>query len=148
MTIRFVSYLCLVATVIFGLPLAAAGADASVVRIELQDASTRSDITGMRMVLDHATVKAGPVRLVAVNESKALVHESLVIRDTGKPLPYDKGKDLVKEGKIRSLGEIPELDPGKTGRHTFDLTPGVYLLFCNQPDHYKQGMSAKLTVEK
>ncbi len=138
----------LAAAVVIAVPAPAPAAAASVVKIELQDPSTRGDIANMRIVLDRATVKAGRVRLVAVNESKALVHEVLVIRDTGKPLPYDNGKDLIKEAKIASLGEISELGAGKTGSHDFDLTPGTYLLFCNQPDHYKQGMWTRLTVEK
>lgn len=145
---RIAGCACLAAAVIVGLPPVVAAANTSVVRIELQDPSTRGDIAGMRMVLDHATVTEGRVKLIAKNESQVLVHEVLVIHDTGKPLPYDKNKDLVKENRIKSLGEIHELKPGKTGSHTFDLKPGVYLLFCNQPDHYKQGMWAKLTVKK
>jgi len=47
---------------------------------------------------------------------------------------------------VRRLGEIPDLAPGKTGTLTVDLKPGSYVLFCNQPGHYHDGMSTVLTV--
>jgi len=34
------------------------------------------------------------------------------------------------------------------GKLTLNLKAGTYLLLCNQPGHYKSGMSTKLVVEK
>jgi hypothetical protein len=51
----------------------------------------------------------------------------------------------VIEARIRSLGEIADLAPGKTGKLTVNLKAGTYLLICNQPGHYKDGMTAKVT---
>ena len=34
------------------------------------------------------------------------------------------------------LGEVSELDPGKSGTLTLTIKPGKYLLVCNVPGHY------------
>jgi uncharacterized cupredoxin-like copper-binding protein len=49
---------------------------------------------------------------------------------------------------VHSLGEISELKPGARGKLTLNLKAGTYLLLCNQPGHYKAGMSTKLVVER
>jgi uncharacterized cupredoxin-like copper-binding protein len=75
------------------------------------------------------------------------VHEVLIVRDDGtKELPFDAKHDRVIEKRIRRLGEIADLAPGKTGKLTLNLKPETYLLSCNQPGHYKDGMIAKVTV--
>lgn len=115
--------------------------------VKLQDPTTDPSIADMRIVLDHATIKAGRVTLHADNQSKSLVHEVIVARDNGNSQPpFDAVRDRVVESKLHSLGEIPDLKPGKKGSLTLNLKPGTYLLFCNQPAHYKDGMAAKLTV--
>lgn len=130
--------------------LAGAGVAADPVQslgIKLQDASTDPSLAHMLIVLDRTTLKPGRVTLQAENQSKALVHEVIVVRDDGaKDLPFDAKQGLVIEKRIRSLGEIAELAPGKTGKLTLNLKSGTYLLFCNQPGHYKDGMQAKVIV--
>ena len=49
---------------------------------------------------------------------------------------------------MHSLGEITDLKPGAHGKLTLNLKPGSYLLICNEPGHYKAGMTAPLLVEK
>jgi uncharacterized cupredoxin-like copper-binding protein len=126
---------------------ASAAGPAQSLAIKLQDSSTDPSLTHMRMVLDRDSLKPGRVTFEATNQSKGLVHEVIVVRDNGaKELPYDAKKNLVIEKRIQHLGEIADLPPGKSGKLTLDLKPGNYLLICNQPGHYKQGMSAKVTV--
>jgi uncharacterized cupredoxin-like copper-binding protein len=75
------------------------------------------------------------------------VHEVLIARDNGaKELPLDAKHDHVIETRVHPLGEIADLAPGKTGKLSLNLKPGSYVLFCNQPGHYKDGMVARLTV--
>ena len=86
-------------------------------------------------------------RFHAVNQSKNLVHEVIVARDDGaNELPMDDKHTRVNERRVQRLGEIADLAPGKSGKLTLNLKPGTYVLFCNQPGHYHDGMSAKLTV--
>jgi uncharacterized cupredoxin-like copper-binding protein len=130
-------------------PIARA-ATVQVVTITLQDASVDPSISRMVMTTDTSSVKAGRVTLEAVNQSKTLVHEVLVVLalPEGKEFPYDTKKETLVERRMHSLGEISELKPGARGKLTLNLKPGTYTLLCNQPGHYKSGMSTKLIVEK
>jgi len=131
----------------FGLTPALA---ATVVKVEMQDPSTADGIKSMQMKLDHDSVAAGAVRFEAANESKGLVHEMIVLKTDKDPstLPYDKKKDKVVESKTKSLGEVSELQPGKSGTLTLNMKPGAYLLYCNQAGHLHGGMWSKFTVTK
>jgi len=130
--------------------LAARAGPQQVVAITLQDPSGDSSVSGMVIKIDTPTVKAGRVTLQAVNQSKSLVHEVLVVPapPVGRELPYDTKKDMVMEKGVHSLGEISDLKPGARGKLTLNLRPGTYLLLCNEPGHYKAGMSTSLVVEK
>jgi uncharacterized cupredoxin-like copper-binding protein len=142
---RFVSALVAMTLVTAGALGATAPAEPLV--IKLQDSTTDASIAHMRMVLSSETIKPGRVTLRAENQSKSLVHEVVVVRDEGgRKLPFDSKQDRVVEGKLHSLGEIADLHPGKSGTLTLNLKAGHYLLLCNQPGHYKDGMVAKLTV--
>jgi uncharacterized cupredoxin-like copper-binding protein len=128
----------------------AAVAATTVVNVLLEDSSSDPAIGNMRISLDHATVSAGRVTFRAMNRSKNLIHELIVVRvDPKKPeLPYDEKKAEVIEKQIKHLGEISDLKPGAAGAMTLSLKPGSYELICNQPGHYKAGMVANLSVNK
>ena len=133
-----------------GLWQVAHAAKAQTINITLEDPSTAPSISGMEMKADKAKVKSGRVTLRAVNRSKDLVHEVLVIPapPNGKQLPYDDKTNTIDEKAAHSRGEISELKPGAHGSVTLNLKPGAYLLVCNQPGHYKAGMFTRLMVEK
>lgn len=120
---------------------------ATVVHASLQDPSNPG-VSAMHIALDRASVPAGKVTFQAVNQSKDLVHELIVVRvdSPQATLPYDEKKQDVVEKRIHHLGEVPDLKPGRSGAMTLNLKPGHYLLICNQPGHYKAGMSAPFTV--
>ena len=56
------------------------------------------------------------------------------------------GKNVTQRTLLR-LGEVSELDPGKSGTLTLKLDPGTYMLFCNIPGHYMAGMWTTVTVK-
>jgi len=131
--------------------LAAAVAHAAVptqvIHVKLEDPSVDPSVKKMEIALDRHTVKAGRVTLEAVNLSKSLVHEVLVLHDPGKKaLPYDAKNAEVDENRVHSLGEVGDLPPGHSGTLTLNLKPGKYLLFCNESGHYADGMRTELTV--
>ena len=137
--------------VVFSLMLGAITADAmaasQVLAIKLQDSSTDRSIAHMRIVLDRDSLRPGPVTFHAENQSTTLVHEVLIARDAGKgEFPFNAKADRVIESRVHPIGEISDLAPGKTGTLTLNLKRGTYVLFCNQPGHYKDGMTARLTV--
>ena len=127
--------------------VAGAIAPAEVVGVKLEDSSTDPTIAHMRITLDRATLTAGRVTFEAVNGSKALKHDVVVVRERGTgELPIDPQHDGINDHAVRRLGEIPDLAPGKTGKLTLNLGPGTYLLLCGEGGHYKDGMAAKLVV--
>jgi uncharacterized cupredoxin-like copper-binding protein len=121
-----------------------------VVDIALRDSSSDPALAQMQMKADPGKVKAGRVTFNAVNQSRDLVHEVLIVPAPadGKELPYDAKSNEINEKRAHSQGEISDLKPGAHGSLTLVLKPGTYWLVCNQPGHYKSGMFAKLTVEK
>ena len=134
-------------TLILAAGVASAIAPAQVLGVKLEDSSTDPAITHMRITLNHGTLTPGRVTFEAVNESKALKHEVVVVRERGTgDLPIDPQHDRINEHAVRRLGEIADLAPGETGKLTLNLGPGTYLLLCDEPGHYKDGMAAKLVV--
>ena len=133
-----------------GLALSISLASAAIgitVAVDLRDATTGGQ-TGMTVRASAVSVKSGAIVFRAVNRSASLVHEMLVVKlaKPGQMLPYDAKHDKIDEEKVKSLGEVSELEPGKDGTLQVKLAPGVYALLCNQPGHYKAGMAATLTV--
>jgi uncharacterized cupredoxin-like copper-binding protein len=102
----------------------------------------------MGVNLSAQTVKAGKITFNVTNDAKETIHEMLVI-----PLATDAGPIInekearIAEDTANALGEVPETDPGKTGSLTLDLAAGLYLVTCNIPGHYMNGMWSVLTVE-
>lgn len=92
--------------------------------------------------------KAGKVTFNVMNQAKDVQHEMLVIKTdlALDALPYDSSAGRLFEDKINSLGEVAELDGGKSGSVTLDLEPGQYLLLCNIATHFKSGMVIPLEV--
>src|SRR5581483_11062830 len=96
---------------------ASAAQAATTVKVELLDPSTSPAIKSMEMKPDRTSAPAGQVTFQVHNASASLVHEMIVVKTDAPPsaLPYDKKKDEVEEDKIKSLGEVSELPPGKSG---------------------------------
>jgi uncharacterized cupredoxin-like copper-binding protein len=101
------------------------------------------------LMADKTSVPAGKVTFAVVNQSKETQHEMILMPlDVDKPgIKFVSSENRVDEDEPGSLGEVSELDPGKTGNLTRTLEPGNYLLFCNIPGHYDAGMWTKIKVE-
>src|SRR3954451_16458022 len=100
------------------------------------------------MRLDRAEVPAGKVSFKVKNTSPDLVHEFLVVPTELTPdrLPMAKDGSRIDEKKLKGVKELGDLKPGENGTLTLDLKPGHYVVFCNEPGHFKGGMHAELTV--
>jgi uncharacterized cupredoxin-like copper-binding protein len=95
------------------------------------------------------SVPAGKVTFEVTNTGEDMQHEMLVapIKDENTALPYKESESRVDEEASGDLGEVSELDPGKSGSLTVDMKPGLYILYCNIPGHYTWGMWTTLKVE-
>jgi uncharacterized cupredoxin-like copper-binding protein len=111
----------------------------------------RKDVDGSQgMTLSSDHTKAGMVEFRVKNSSSTMVHEFLILKTDlafeGFPIdPNDPSK--VDESKLKGIKELSsDLDPGKTGTLAMNVTPGRYVVFCNQPGHFAAGMHLVLTV--
>jgi uncharacterized cupredoxin-like copper-binding protein len=94
-----------------------------------------------------ATAAAGKVKITAPNDGQ-LVHELVLARTNADPSKLPTTSDgSVDEEALNSPGEIADVAAGATKRGTFNLKAGNYVMFCNVPGHYAQGMYGTLTVD-
>ena len=94
-----------------------------------------------------ASVKAGEIRFNIRNDGTN-VHEFVVIKSDAAPgsFPVVDGT-IDEEAAGTSPGEVEDIQPGASDVGTMRLSPGKYVLLCNLPAHYEQGMHASLTVQ-
>ncbi len=123
---------------------AAAAAPASV-KVDLSDTGGKD-----RILLSTSKVKAGEVEFEIANTSKVAMHEFLIAPWKGAitKLPYNDKEGAVRETKVRQLQGVEDMKPGAEATLRLSLKPGPYVVFCNQPGHYKLGMVARFTVTK
>lgn len=95
---------------------------------------------------DASSVPAGEVKFSVSNEG-TIPHELVIIRSEADPeaLPVEGG--IVPEDEVDVVGEVEEFPAGETDSGSFNLGAGNYLLICNIPAHYEQGMRVALTIE-
>ena len=103
----------------------------------------------MSIDTEQKSVPAGKVTFEVTNNSKGTIHEMLVapVADENTVLPFLDNENRADEEKSGDLGEVSELEPGKTGTLIVDMKPGLYILYCNVPGHYMAGMWTTLRVE-
>jgi uncharacterized cupredoxin-like copper-binding protein len=97
------------------------------------------------------TTKAGSVTISAPNIGQ-VEHELVLFKSDADPasLPVSGGdvdEEALEEQGAEEAGEIEEVQPGETKEATIELTAGKYVMFCNLPAHYQQGMYGSLTAE-
>ncbi len=94
-------------------------------------------------------VPQGKVVFKVKNESKAVIHEMLLapISSPTAALAYIDKENRADEKSAHGLGEVSELDPGKTGELSVTMKPGTYILYCNVPGHLGAGMWTTITVK-
>lgn len=103
----------------------------------------------MGISVDKTTVPAGEVTFDVTNTSKVMVHEMILapVPAGTTALPWDAAGQAVDEEAAHSMGEVSERQPGEGGKLTMDLKPGTYILFCNVPGHFIDGMWTEITVQ-
>lgn len=96
--------------------------------------------------LSHDFVRPGQVRLTARNPTMGR-HNITVVKTDLDPAMLPRNDDgTVDVSQMRLLYDQPL--PSATSRDvSFNLDPGQYVFFCNEPNHYRYGEFAALTVE-
>jgi len=101
---------------------------------------------------NNGSTNAGTVKISTPNQGK-LPHELVLLKTNQAPgsLPTLSNGEVDEEGLeakgVESPGEIEDVAPGETKSASLKLTPGKYVMICNLPGHYKQGMYGTLTVK-
>jgi uncharacterized cupredoxin-like copper-binding protein len=100
------------------------------------------------ITLDKESVPAGEVTFQIANDGE-IEHEFEVIKtDVAEDdLPVEQGQADVEAEGGEEVDEVEDLASGDEQDLTVDLEAGMYLLICNLPGHYEQGMVTTFTVE-
>ncbi len=99
----------------------------------------------------NGTAPAGKTTIEAPNEG-SVEHELVVFKTNKNPakLPTEANGEVDEEKldkEAEEAGEIADVEAGDTKAEEFELTPGKYVIFCNLPGHYAQGMYGTVTVK-
>ena len=103
--------------------------------------------TSFKISLASASIAPGKVTFHITNQAQDLPHQFELIK-TDQPtnqLPLSNG--MVDTSNLNVVANTDNIHPGASQDLTVDLTPGTYVLLCNLPGHYQQGMYAGLTVQ-
>lgn len=97
------------------------------------------------------TADAGSVTISAHNDGVS-VHELVLAKTNADPADLPTTSDgAADEAKLESegagAGEIADVEPGASKEGTLKLSPGRYVMYCNVPGHYADGMYGSLTVK-
>jgi uncharacterized cupredoxin-like copper-binding protein len=123
-----------------------------------------SDTTGVDVGLKEFAVTPDPIEVDAgeteftADNIGTEVHEMVVVRASNAadlPTDADGAVDEDQVAKADQIGEIEDVQVGKTKSINFDLKTGDYVIFCNIVDeeadgtklsHFKEGMHESFTV--
>jgi uncharacterized cupredoxin-like copper-binding protein len=105
---------------------------------------TESDFS---LELGKTSAPAGKVTFAVHNDGPS-VHEFVVFKTDLAPdaLPKDDNGDVAESDTFAPVDEIEDIAKGADPTLEVDLAAGKYVVICNLPGHYRQGMSASLTV--
>lgn len=93
-----------------------------------------------------SSAAAGEVSFNITNNGPT-THEFLIVKSDEDPASLQVDKDdIVPEDSLDVVDEQEDIAPGTAPTLTADLEAGSYILMCNLPTHYEQGMHTGFTV--
>ena len=98
---------------------------------------------------DASSAPAGDVTFDITNDAEQ-THEFVVFKTdlAADQLPTNDDGDVDEKGEgVEHIDEIEDIAGGSNESLTVNLDAGNYVLICNLPGHYRQGMHASFTVE-
>ncbi|HEX9123400.1 MAG TPA: plastocyanin/azurin family copper-binding protein [Actinomycetota bacterium] len=114
--------------------------------------SNGGDVTA---TLDDYTISLSETELSAgehtfdVQNDAGQTHEFVIVSTdlAEDQLPTDEAGDVDEEGEgIEPVDEVEDVEAGSSQSLTVTLESGNYVVLCNLPGHYRQGMHGTLTV--
>lgn len=114
------------------------------------DGTVSATLADYSITLDQNSAPAGDVTFEVTNEA-GQIHEFVVLQTdlAADALPTDDAGDVNEAGDpgIVLVNEIEDIEGGATPTLAVTLDAGSYVLICNLPGHYGQGMFAAFSVE-
>jgi uncharacterized cupredoxin-like copper-binding protein len=113
--------------------------------------SVSATLSDFKIDLGSTTADAGEVTFEIKNDGPS-AHEFVVFRTDLAPdqLPTKEESGAVivdEEGEgVEAVDEVEDIEPGSSPELKVTLEAGSYVVICNLPAHYEQGMHAALTV--
>jgi uncharacterized cupredoxin-like copper-binding protein len=100
------------------------------------------------ITLDPAATGAGPIVFNVSNDGE-VEHEFEVFKTDAAPedIPVADGHADMEAAGAEEIEEVEDIAPGATAELETDLEAGTYLIVCNLPAHFEQGMYTTFTVE-
>ena len=102
-------------------------------------------LTDMKISVDKASIPAGKVTFVVKN-SGLVVHELVVLKTDVAQDKLTAGDEAGKVNETGNVGETGDVVAGGSNTFSAVLPAGHYVLICNEPDHYMDGMHMTFTV--
>jgi uncharacterized cupredoxin-like copper-binding protein len=127
---------------ILGLALVTAGCSSD------DDGGVAVTLADFTITADPDSASAGEVTFDVTNDAEQ-THEFVVFQTDLAPdqLPTEEGGDVDEAGEgVALVDEIEDIEGGSTQSLTVNLDAGSYVLICNLPGHYAQGMNTGFTV--
>jgi uncharacterized cupredoxin-like copper-binding protein len=117
--------------------------------LTVTEAHERIDVIekNYEILLNHSSIKAGTIDFVLQNLGPD-DHEFVVFKTDLAPdqLPVENGQVIEDAPGLVKIDEQDQYPPNETRVLTLDLDAGQYVLICNLPGHYEQGMYYLLNV--
>ena len=102
-----------------------------------------------RISASTATLSAGLISFDIVNRGPS-THEFVVFETDRAPDRMPLGTDglTIDEDSpaVRHIGELAQVDVGRSTTLALRLSPGTYVFICNMEGHYLGGMHTQVTV--
>lgn len=104
-------------------------------------------LSDFKIELGSDSAPAGEVTFKVDNHGPS-VHEFVVFQTdlAADDLPVDESGDVAESDEFAPVDEIEDIAVDATPELVVDLDAGRYVLICNVPAHYRQGMSTPFTV--
>lgn len=102
-------------------------------------------LTEWAVTPERRSVRAGAITIVAANLGQ-VPHDLIIVRSELGPKDLPVAASRGDESKMTIVGRFQEFKSGEKEKQ-FALDSGNYLLICNLPAHYEQGMTAQLVVQ-
>lgn len=116
---------------------------------DLNPGSVRVTLEDFDIRLSRAEADPGNTAFDVINDGPSL-HEFILLQTDVPPglLPTDRRADVdLEDPEVLVVTRVPPLESDETTSVEEPLEPGEYVVICNLPGHYGQGMFASLTVE-